>query len=201
VPFAFHVALATKEGEENTTSAPTRIVVANSLQQDVLLNPKHPATQEDVFVVHCSPQAVFKVRPATRCSSTLSGESLILLPPHTTHTLYRTYISNSLRRLFSNRKTTSNGFWRHKCAIMGFRYRDTIACSFRPSRLGTLCRVGSTREKTGYGWSRWACEDMGPKGRKGDRRCNERSHSVDHRSRMGTYPYVGEIHYCRNQGH
>lgn len=78
VPFAFHVTIpGSASGEEgNTLAAPTRIVVANSLQQDVLLNPKHPATPEDVFVVHCSPQAVFKVRPATRCSSTLTGELL-----------------------------------------------------------------------------------------------------------------------------
>ncbi|KIM32920.1 hypothetical protein M408DRAFT_326620 [Serendipita vermifera MAFF 305830] len=79
VPFSFHVNLATKGEEENATAAPTRIVVANSLQQDVLLNPKHPATQEDVFVVHCSPQAVFKVRPATRCSATLAGHTSPIL--------------------------------------------------------------------------------------------------------------------------
>jgi ribosome assembly protein 4 len=77
VPFAFHVTVSGSTGDEgNTLAAPTRIVVANSLQQDVLLNPKHPATPEDVFIVHCSPQAVFKVRPATRCSSTLTGECL-----------------------------------------------------------------------------------------------------------------------------
>ncbi len=70
VPFAFYV---TVPGVEEGSSAPTRISIANSLKQDILDNPKHPATAEDVFVVHCSPQAVFRVRPATRCSSTLSG--------------------------------------------------------------------------------------------------------------------------------
>lgn len=70
VPFAFYVTIP---GAEEGSSAPTRIAIASSLKQDVLDNPKHPATAEDVFVVHCSPQAVFRVRPATRCSSTLSG--------------------------------------------------------------------------------------------------------------------------------
>ncbi|PVF97926.1 WD-repeat protein [Serendipita vermifera] len=79
VPFAFHVAVPTKEGEDAITSAPTRTVIANSLQQDVLLNPKHPASVEDIFVVYCSPQAVFKVRPATRCSSTLTGHTSPIL--------------------------------------------------------------------------------------------------------------------------
>ena len=74
MPFAFHVTIP---GVEEGSSAPTRIAIASSLRQDVLDNPKHPATAEDVFVVHCSPQAVFRVRPATRCSSTLSG----MLPP------------------------------------------------------------------------------------------------------------------------
>lgn len=36
-------------------------------------------TPEDILIVRCSPQAIFRVRPATRCSSTLSGhESPIL---------------------------------------------------------------------------------------------------------------------------
>ncbi|KAG8843071.1 hypothetical protein FRB91_003613 [Serendipita sp. 411] len=81
VPFSFHVSVpGASEGEDVTATAPpTRIVIANSLNQDVLLNTKYKMTTEDVFVVHCSPQAVFKVRPATRCSSTLTGHSSAIL--------------------------------------------------------------------------------------------------------------------------
>ncbi|KAG8811560.1 hypothetical protein FRC19_003723, partial [Serendipita sp. 401] len=81
VPFSFHVSVpGASEGEDVTATAPpTRIVIANSLNQDVLLNTKYRMTTEDVFVVHCSPQAVFKVRPATRCSSTLTGHSSAIL--------------------------------------------------------------------------------------------------------------------------
>ncbi|KAG9054436.1 hypothetical protein FS842_005146 [Serendipita sp. 407] len=81
VPFSFHVSVpGASEGEDVTATAPpTRIVIANSLNQDVLLNTKYKMTTEDIFVVHCSPQAVFKVRPATRCSSTLTGHSSAIL--------------------------------------------------------------------------------------------------------------------------
>ncbi|KAH7094047.1 WD-repeat protein [Auriculariales sp. MPI-PUGE-AT-0066] len=73
-PFAFHVAL-----KETVEGAPTRIAIANSLEQDVLDHPSKQFTTEDIFVVQCSPQAVFRVRPATRCSSTLSGHSAAIL--------------------------------------------------------------------------------------------------------------------------
>lgn len=73
VPFSFHVALPE---DEITPGAPTRIVISQSIEADVLSHPTHAFTEEDVFVVHCSPQSVFRVRPATRCSSTLSGECI-----------------------------------------------------------------------------------------------------------------------------
>ncbi|KAL0945334.1 hypothetical protein HGRIS_000832 [Hohenbuehelia grisea] len=76
VPFSFHITL--KEGEAKP-GAPTRIVIGKSIQDDVLSSPLHSFTEEDVFVVHCSPQSVFKVRPATRCSSTLSGHTSPIL--------------------------------------------------------------------------------------------------------------------------
>ncbi|KAJ7590513.1 WD-repeat protein [Mycena floridula] len=74
VPFAFHIVLP-----EDVPGAPTRIVIAKSISQDVLDHPRNPYTEEDIFVVHCSPQSVFRVRPATRCSSTLSGHSSPIL--------------------------------------------------------------------------------------------------------------------------
>ncbi len=39
------------------------------------------AVTEDILVVHCSPQSVFRVRPATRCSSSLSGRVIIPTSP------------------------------------------------------------------------------------------------------------------------
>ena len=76
MPFSFHVALPPSLKDAN---APTRVVISNSLQQDVLNHPSNSFTQEDILVVHCSPQSVFRVRPATRCSSTLSGEPALPL--------------------------------------------------------------------------------------------------------------------------
>ena len=45
--------------------------------------------QEDILVIHCSPQSVFRVRPATCCSSTLSSEPALPL----VSSLRCTYIS------------------------------------------------------------------------------------------------------------
>jgi len=71
VPFSFHISLP---ADATSPGAPTRIVISKSIEADVLSHPTQAFTEEDVFVVHCSPQSVFRVRPATRCSSTLSGE-------------------------------------------------------------------------------------------------------------------------------
>ncbi|KAK7687742.1 hypothetical protein QCA50_008960 [Cerrena zonata] len=76
VPFAFHIALP---ADASTGGAPTRITITKSIEEDVLSHPSHAFTPEDVFVIHCSPQAVFRVRPATRCSSTLSGHTSPIL--------------------------------------------------------------------------------------------------------------------------
>ena len=70
MPFAFHIALPS---DATAAGAPTQIVISKSIEEDVLSHPSNAFTPEDVFVVRCSPQAVFRVRPATRCSSTLSG--------------------------------------------------------------------------------------------------------------------------------
>lgn len=71
MPFSFYVTLPedTKTGQ----NSPARIVVAKSIEADVLNHPSGLFTPEDIIVIHCSPQSVFRVRPATRCSSTLSG--------------------------------------------------------------------------------------------------------------------------------
>ncbi|KZV98799.1 WD-repeat protein [Exidia glandulosa HHB12029] len=75
VPFAFHVALK----DLADTNAPTRLAISNSIEQDVLDHPSKQFTTEDIFIVQCAPQAVFRVRPATRCSSTLNGHSAAIL--------------------------------------------------------------------------------------------------------------------------
>ncbi|KAF9001939.1 WD-repeat protein [Cyathus striatus] len=77
VPFAFHVALP--EEAVKSSGSPARIVISKSLEADVLNHSSGHFTPEDVLVVYCSPQNVFKVRPATRCSSTLSGHTSPIL--------------------------------------------------------------------------------------------------------------------------
>lgn len=76
MPFQFSIALP-QEG--TTTGQPTQIVITKSIQEDVLSHSSQAFTPEDVFIVRCSPQAVFRVRPATRCSSTLSGHTSPIL--------------------------------------------------------------------------------------------------------------------------
>lgn len=76
MPFALHVAL---KQSVDSPSAPTRITISKSIEADVLSNPANTLTTEDTFTVYCSPQAIFRVRPATRCSSSLSGHSAAIL--------------------------------------------------------------------------------------------------------------------------
>ncbi|OBZ73987.1 Ribosome assembly protein 4 [Grifola frondosa] len=76
VPFSFHIVLPS---DATIAGAPTRVAISKSIDEDVLSHPSHAFTSEDVFVIHCSPQAVFKVRPATRCSSTLAGHTSPIL--------------------------------------------------------------------------------------------------------------------------
>ncbi|KAI9573887.1 WD40-repeat-containing domain protein [Boletus coccyginus] len=76
VPFSFYVSLPE---DATTLNAPTRISISKSIQEDVLNHPSQAFSPENVLVVRCAPQSVFKVRPATRCSSTLSGHSSHIL--------------------------------------------------------------------------------------------------------------------------
>ena len=55
----------------------SRIVISKSIEADVLSHSSHAFSPEDILVVNCSPQSVFRVRPATRCSSSLSGRVII----------------------------------------------------------------------------------------------------------------------------
>ncbi|KAF9643630.1 WD-repeat protein [Thelephora ganbajun] len=76
VPFVFHIDAS---AEAIASGAPSRLAISNSINQDVLNHPSQAFSPEDIFVIYCSPQAVFKVRPATRCSSTLSGHTSPIL--------------------------------------------------------------------------------------------------------------------------
>ncbi|KZO94994.1 WD-repeat protein [Calocera viscosa TUFC12733] len=73
-PFDLHVSLP-----EGKAGAPTRVTLSTSILVDVLSLPGAPLTSEDVIKVRCSPQSIFRVRPATRCSSTLSGHKAPIL--------------------------------------------------------------------------------------------------------------------------
>ncbi len=77
VPFQFHVALPA----DAVTKESSRIVISKSIEADVLSHSSHVFSPEDILVVHCSPQSVFRVRPATRCSSSLSGRVIIPTSP------------------------------------------------------------------------------------------------------------------------
>ncbi|KAF8889288.1 WD-repeat protein [Infundibulicybe gibba] len=78
VPFSFHVTLPEDELDAKQ-SAPTRVVIAKSIEADILSHASGAFTPEDILIVRCSPQSVFRVRPATRCSSTLSGHTSPIL--------------------------------------------------------------------------------------------------------------------------
>ncbi len=81
VPYSFHVALQPQE-ETAAASSSTRIPIATSLADDVLANAaaqKLGLSTEDVLTIVFEPQAVFRVRPVTRCSSTLSGHTSPIL--------------------------------------------------------------------------------------------------------------------------
>lgn len=69
LPFSFHIALKSQESED-TNTLPIDGTLRNTLKKhsDVL-------STEQVLVVNCTPQAVFRVREVTRCSSSLEGHA------------------------------------------------------------------------------------------------------------------------------
>lgn len=139
VPFSFHVTLP--EDSKTGQNSSARIVVTKSIEADVLNHPSGHFTPEDIIVIHCSPQSVFRVRPATRCSSTLSGifvcypDGLVSL----TKVSQRTLITDSLCVILSNWETSGHGIWRYQRAIMGSQYRNTFTHLVGSQWLGSLC--------------------------------------------------------------
>lgn len=74
LPFSFHLTLPAappKEGETPVESP--RIAIHNSVHVDLLLKHSSLVSTEDVFIIECEPEAVFRVREVTRCSSSIDG--------------------------------------------------------------------------------------------------------------------------------
>jgi ribosome assembly protein 4 len=77
LPFAFHVALPEAPGAAATSAANMRLQISKSIADDVLnaaAAKRLGLSSEDTLSIVFEPQAVFRVRPVTRCTSTLSGE-------------------------------------------------------------------------------------------------------------------------------
>lgn len=77
IPYTFHVVLGGDHG-----SAPTRVNISSSLQDDVLqasVAKRLGVSEEDSLTIVYEPQAVFRVRAVTRCTSTLSGHASPIL--------------------------------------------------------------------------------------------------------------------------
>lgn len=77
-PFAFHLDISGPEDGKQ----PTRLDITTSIGQDILqaaLARKLDLSAEDTLRIVFEPQAVFRVRPVRRCSSTLSGHASPIL--------------------------------------------------------------------------------------------------------------------------
>ncbi|KAJ1573633.1 hypothetical protein NDA12_002474 [Ustilago hordei] len=90
LPYAFHVDLqqlsasagVDTEEKQELVKSNARLPINDSLTQDVLnaqQAKKLGLSQEDTLTVVFEPQAVFKVRPVSRCSSTMSGHASPIL--------------------------------------------------------------------------------------------------------------------------
>ncbi|GAA5822245.1 hypothetical protein JCM5353_001543 [Sporobolomyces roseus] len=89
VPFSFHLSLpSSTSAETSTTTEETpkneeglRLAITRSIHADLLTHPKHSSklSTEDVFIIDCEPEAVFRVREITRCSSSLDGHASPIL--------------------------------------------------------------------------------------------------------------------------
>jgi ribosome assembly protein 4 len=87
LPFSFHLnlpksALPVVEGADLAVVEDVpRIAIHKSIHQDLLLKHSSLVSTEDVFIIECEPEAVFKVREITRCSSSIDGELTVPSKP------------------------------------------------------------------------------------------------------------------------
>ncbi|PWN90853.1 putative RSA4-WD-repeat protein [Acaromyces ingoldii] len=82
LPFAFHVSVGGSGEGGSAVNAATRLAISKSLDEDVLnaaAAKKLGLSEEDTLRIVFEPQAVFRVRPVRRCSSTLSGHASPIL--------------------------------------------------------------------------------------------------------------------------
>jgi len=56
-----------------------RIPIYESLSKDLLINHSSLISSEDILVIDCEPEAIFRVREVRRCSSSLAGHSAPIL--------------------------------------------------------------------------------------------------------------------------
>jgi ribosome assembly protein 4 len=59
--------------------------LVQSIEKDILSTSttgSDPSSTEDLMIIKYRPQAVFRVRAVTRCSSTLTGSQFIHVPGH-----------------------------------------------------------------------------------------------------------------------
>jgi len=138
VPFQFHVALPA----EAVTKESSRIVISKSIEADVLSHSSRAFSPEDILVVHCSPQSVFRVRPATRCSSSLSGQvqffssspppSSSFKPSLLTQNSIRSLVTNTLCIFLPNGEPPCDGLGRYQCTLVGPVYGNAFAYALWP---------------------------------------------------------------------
>ena len=79
LPYSFHVAL--QDIASTSSHVNSRLTITKSLQEDVLQSKEATSmglSEEDTLSIVFEPQAVFRVRPVRRCSSTLSGRCVAL---------------------------------------------------------------------------------------------------------------------------
>lgn len=79
LPYSFHLSLPASTAPTADGTLPQdapRVSIHNSIHADLLLKHSQLVSTEDVFIVECEPEAVFRVREITRCSSSIDGERL-----------------------------------------------------------------------------------------------------------------------------